>query len=178
MPDIQPIGTKEDILHMVCKWRGSPTLGIRCPDWSLRVAPHRRGKDLQCIHTDERRDLSRGLPTWMFDESFPARYSLGNSASDTERVFSTSATLRLFEVHDNRSVFNRRRMALSLTGIPEWVSSLSLTLPPAALPNRPRARRPGVSFRQMGGRGRPRAATSIPVPLKNQSTKSIGCMIP
>lgn len=32
-------------------------------------------------------------------------------------------------------LFSCRRMALSLTGIPKWVSNLSLTLPPAAWPN-------------------------------------------
>ena len=44
----------------------------------LRVAPHRRGKDLQCIYTDERPDLSRELPTWMFDEAYCAGMALGS----------------------------------------------------------------------------------------------------
>jgi hypothetical protein len=44
---------------------------------TLRVAPHRRGKDLRCIYTDERPDLSRELPNWMFDESYCARMALG-----------------------------------------------------------------------------------------------------
>ena len=44
---------------------------------TLQVSPHRRGKDLQCIYTDERPDLSRELPTWMFDESYCAGMALG-----------------------------------------------------------------------------------------------------
>jgi hypothetical protein len=33
---------------------------------TLQVAPFRRGKNLTCIYTDERPDLSRELPNWMF----------------------------------------------------------------------------------------------------------------
>ena len=44
---------------------------------TLQVSPHRRGKDLQCIYTDERPDLSRELPTWMFDASYCAGMALG-----------------------------------------------------------------------------------------------------
>src|SRR6478672_6581140 len=44
---------------------------------TLQVSSHRRGKDLQCIYTDERPDLSRELPIWMFDESYCAGMTLG-----------------------------------------------------------------------------------------------------
>jgi hypothetical protein len=41
------------------------------------VSPYRRNKDLKCIYTDERPDLSRKLPNWMFDESYCAGMALG-----------------------------------------------------------------------------------------------------
>jgi hypothetical protein len=43
----------------------------------LQVSPFRRGKDLRCIYTDERPDLSRELPNWMFDEGYCAGMTLG-----------------------------------------------------------------------------------------------------
>jgi hypothetical protein len=43
----------------------------------LQVSPHRRGKDLTCIYTDERPGLSRELPNWMFDESYCIGMVLG-----------------------------------------------------------------------------------------------------
>ena len=43
----------------------------------LQVSPHRRGKDLMGIYTEERPDLSRELPRWMFDESYCASMALG-----------------------------------------------------------------------------------------------------
>ena len=36
-----------------------------------------RGKDLTCIYTDERPDLARELPNWMFDENYCAGMGLG-----------------------------------------------------------------------------------------------------
>ena len=44
---------------------------------TLRVSPFRRGKDLTCIYTDERPDLCRELPNWMFDEGYCAGMTLG-----------------------------------------------------------------------------------------------------
>ena len=41
------------------------------------MSPHRRGKDLRCIYTDERPGLSRALPNWMFDEAYCAGMALG-----------------------------------------------------------------------------------------------------
>jgi hypothetical protein len=43
----------------------------------LQVSRNRRGEDLTCIYTDERPDLARELPNWMFDESYCAGMSLG-----------------------------------------------------------------------------------------------------
>ena len=44
---------------------------------TLHVSPFRRGKDLTCIYTDERPDLSRELPNWMFDASYCSGMKLG-----------------------------------------------------------------------------------------------------
>jgi hypothetical protein len=44
---------------------------------TLQVSRNRRGKDLTCIYTDERPDLARELPNWMFDEKYCAGMSLG-----------------------------------------------------------------------------------------------------
>ena len=44
---------------------------------TLQVSPHRRGKDPKCIYTEERPDLSRELPNWMFDESCCVGMTLG-----------------------------------------------------------------------------------------------------
>ena len=44
---------------------------------TLQVSPFRRGKDLKCIYTDERPDLCRELPNWMFDEAYCVGMRLG-----------------------------------------------------------------------------------------------------
>ena len=44
---------------------------------SVQVSPFRRGKDLLCIYTDERPDLSRELPTWMFGAAYCSPMTLG-----------------------------------------------------------------------------------------------------
>jgi hypothetical protein len=44
---------------------------------TLQVSPFRRGKELTCIYTDERPDLCRELPNWMFDESYCSGMTLG-----------------------------------------------------------------------------------------------------
>ena len=44
---------------------------------TLQVSRNRRGKDLTCIYTDERPDLARELPNWMFEEKYCAGMSLG-----------------------------------------------------------------------------------------------------
>jgi hypothetical protein len=41
------------------------------------VSRNRRGKELTCIYTDERPDLARELPNWMFKEKHCASMSLG-----------------------------------------------------------------------------------------------------
>jgi hypothetical protein len=44
---------------------------------TLQVSPFRRGKDLRCIYTEERPDLCRELPNWMFDEAYCGGMTLG-----------------------------------------------------------------------------------------------------
>jgi hypothetical protein len=44
---------------------------------TLQVSRNRRGKDLTCIYTDERPDLARELPNWMFEEKYCAGMSVG-----------------------------------------------------------------------------------------------------
>src|SRR6516164_1577937 len=63
---------------------------------TLRVAPHRRGKDLKCIYTDERPDLSRELPNWMFDEGYCASMSLGPPQISIEGLSELAAVLASF----------------------------------------------------------------------------------
>jgi hypothetical protein len=58
--------------HATIAYRWHPLAGR-----TFQVSPHRRGKDLKCIYTDERPDLCRELPNWMFDESYCAGMELG-----------------------------------------------------------------------------------------------------
>jgi hypothetical protein len=44
---------------------------------TFQVSPFRRGKDLKCIYTDERPDLCRELPSWMFDAGYCSGMRLG-----------------------------------------------------------------------------------------------------
>src|ERR1700684_4365527 len=44
---------------------------------TLQVSPFRRGKDLTCIYTDERPDLSRERPNWIFDASYCSVMKVG-----------------------------------------------------------------------------------------------------
>ncbi|WP_223844052.1 MULTISPECIES: hypothetical protein [Rhizobium] len=43
----------------------------------VQVSPFRRGKSLTCIYTNERPDLCRELPNWMFDQSYCSTMALG-----------------------------------------------------------------------------------------------------
>jgi hypothetical protein len=62
-------------------------------DRTLRVSRNRRGKDLTCIYTDERPDLARELPNWMFDESYCASMSLGPPQVSVEALNELAAVL-------------------------------------------------------------------------------------
>jgi len=60
---------------------------------TLQVSPFRRGKDLKCIYTDERPNLCRELPTWMFDEGYCAGMSLGSPEISIEGLNGLAAVL-------------------------------------------------------------------------------------
>jgi hypothetical protein len=60
---------------------------------SLRVSPHRRGKHLKCIYTEERPGLSRELPNWMFDESYCSGMVLGPAEINIEGLNELAAVL-------------------------------------------------------------------------------------
>jgi hypothetical protein len=60
---------------------------------TLRVSPFRRGKDLTCIYTDERPDLCRELPNWMFDEGYCAGMTLGRPEISIEGLNEFAAVL-------------------------------------------------------------------------------------
>jgi hypothetical protein len=60
---------------------------------TLRVSPFRRGKDLTCIYTDERPDLCREVPNWMFDEGYCAGMTLGRPEISIEGLNEFAAVL-------------------------------------------------------------------------------------
>ena len=62
---------------------------------TLQVAPFRRGKDLKCIFTEERRGHSRELPNWMFDECYCAGMSLGPAQVGIGGLNELAAVLKL-----------------------------------------------------------------------------------
>ena len=78
---------------------------------TLQVSSHRRGKDLQCIYTDERPDLSRELPAWMFDESYCAAMALGEPQISIEGLLKFAAALAAFatQIAGARSHPSRRK---------------------------------------------------------------------
>jgi hypothetical protein len=79
---------------------------------TLQVSSHRRGKDLQCIYTNERPDLSRELPTWMFDESYCAGMTLGEARISIEGLIKFAAALEAFSgtlTHIARSRPSKRK---------------------------------------------------------------------
>ena len=60
---------------------------------TLQVSPFRRGRDLKCIYTDERPDLCRELPNWMFDASYCAGMTLGTPEISIEGLNQLSSVL-------------------------------------------------------------------------------------
>jgi hypothetical protein len=60
---------------------------------TLQVSYNWRGKDLTCIYTDERPDLARELPNWMFDERYRAGMSLGPPQVSVEALSALAAVL-------------------------------------------------------------------------------------
>ena len=59
----------------------------------MRVSPYRRGKALTFVYTQERPDLSRELPNWMFDQAYCAGMSLGSPQVSIEGLAELAAVL-------------------------------------------------------------------------------------
>ena len=72
---------------------GAPHGGAKACGRTLQVSPFRRGKNLVCIYTGDRPDLSRELPTWMFDESYCAGMALGPAQVSVEGLSELAAIL-------------------------------------------------------------------------------------
>lgn len=60
---------------------------------TLQVSPFRRGKALTCIHTNERPDLCRELPNWMFDPGYCSGMMLGPPEISVDGLNELSAVL-------------------------------------------------------------------------------------
>ena len=102
-------GQARDILHTVfvtatIAYRWHPLFGR-----TLQVSPFRRGKDLTCIYTAERPDLSRELPNWMFDEAYCAGMTLGAPQISIEGLNELAAVLAL--LGENRSPGTRSQLS-------------------------------------------------------------------
>ncbi len=65
---------------------------------TLQVSPFRRGKALTCIYTDERPDLCRELPNWMFDESYCSAMTFGPPEVSIEGLNELAAVLGVLGV--------------------------------------------------------------------------------
>ena len=63
---------------------------------TLQVSPFRRGKELTCIYTNERPDLCRELPNWMFGESYCAGMALGRPEISIEGLNELASVLASF----------------------------------------------------------------------------------
>src|ERR1019366_1371349 len=79
-------------------YRWHPLFGRR-----LQVSPFRRGKELTCIYTNERPDLCRELPNWMFDERYCAGMTLGEPEINIEGLIELASVLASFGANQKRS---------------------------------------------------------------------------
>jgi hypothetical protein len=78
---------------------------------TLQVSPFRRSKELTCNYTNERPDLCRDLPDWMFDESYCVGMKLGQPEISIEGLNELATVPTLLGA-------NRKRGALLLERIP------------------------------------------------------------
>jgi hypothetical protein len=69
---------------------------------TLQVSPFRRGKELTCIYTDERPDLCRELPNWMFDGSYCGDMTLGPPEISIEGLNELANVLASLSANRNR----------------------------------------------------------------------------
>jgi hypothetical protein len=114
---------------------------------TLQVSPFRRGKELTCIYTNERPDLCRELPNWMFDESYCAGMTLGQPEISIEGLNELASVLALFGA-------NRKRGAQSC---------------PSGKKEKDRAEKPAPQ----SSAARPRAGTSNPSIVAERNAKGL-----
>ena len=74
---------------------------------TFRVSPFRRGKELTCLYTDERPDLCRELPNWMFDQGYCAGMTLGPPEISIAGLNELALVLDLFDRDRNRDAQSR-----------------------------------------------------------------------
>ena len=106
---------------------------------ALQVSSHRRGKDLQCIYTDERPDLSRELPIWMFDDSYCAGMTLGEPQISIAGLLKFAAALAAFATQtpgarshpSKRKEKDRAEKSISRHGAACFLSRTASRRPPA-----------------------------------------------
>ena len=71
---------------------------------TVQISPFRRGKELKCIYTDERPDLCRELPNWMFEESYCAVMAMGPPEISIEGLNELAAVLTSFDANQRPSI--------------------------------------------------------------------------
>jgi hypothetical protein len=98
---------------------------------TLQVSAFRRGKELTCIYTNERPDLSRELPNWMFDESYCAGMTLGQPEISIDALIELASVLAMLGA-------NRKRGAQSHPSITKEVDRAEKPAPRSSAA-RPRA---------------------------------------
>jgi hypothetical protein len=74
---------------------------------TLQVSPFRRGKALTCIYTQERPDLCRELPNWMFDKSYCVGMTLGPPEIGIEALNELAAVLAALGAPRKRGAHSR-----------------------------------------------------------------------
>ncbi len=92
---------------------------------TFRVSPFRRGKQLTCIYTDERPDLCRELPNWMFDQGYCAGMTLGPPEISLEGLNELAGVLALFDRDRNWGAQSRPSQPKEKGGAEQTVSGSS-----------------------------------------------------
>src|ERR1700742_1066555 len=78
---------------------------------TLQVSPFRRGKDLRCIYTEERPDLCRELPNWMFDDAYCGGMTLGRPEVNLAALHELGKVLALLNKTRTRTArFSSRKL--------------------------------------------------------------------
>jgi hypothetical protein len=96
------------------------------------VSPFRRGKELTCIYTDERPDLCRELPNWMFDQGYCAGMTLGPPEISIEGLNELAVVLDLFDRDRTPGAQSRPSKPREKGGAEQTASGSSAARPRAA----------------------------------------------